>query len=461
MGNFSDNSEMPALAKADRSRAGHPLALLTLCLAVLVAQLDTSVANLAAQPIGTYFHAGVGPLQWVIDAYNLVYAVLLLTGGLLADLKGRRRVFMLGIALFTAATLAAASAPSIAVLIGARAVAGLGAALLIPASLAIIRVIWRDPGERAYVLGIWAACNGLAFAIGPTVGGLLIQWFSWRSVFLIVVPVGIAALALAPSALPESADPQGRSFDARGQTLGALVLGGLVFAAIEAHTHALSAWLAGAAAVGAAVLFVKAQRRLGSAALVPLSIISSPAFNGAALAYVGMTFGMYGAIFLLPLTWQGSQGLSPSMAGLALIPMSLIYVVVSPFSGVLTRRFGVRPVMCGGAAIVGFALLALAAAAGRGSLLAEEGGLALTGIGLGFANGPLLAAAVGAVSAERSGTASALINVARMVGATIGVAALGAVFSIAHGGAQGLRWAIALGGIVQLAGAAYAMRAKA
>lgn len=452
---------MAALPEDHRGTVAHPLALLTLCLAVLVAQLDTSVANLAAQPIGRYFHAGVGPLQWVIDAYNLVYAVLLLTGGLLADLKGRRRVFTLGIALFTIASLVAAGAPSIAVLIGARAVAGLGAALLIPASLSIIRVTWRDAGERAYALGIWAACNGLAFAIGPTIGGLLIQRFGWRSVFLIVVPVAIAALALAPSALAESADPQGRSFDARGQILGALALAGLVFAAIEAHDHPLSAWLACAAAVGAAVLFVKAQRRLGSAALVPLSIICSPAFNGAALAYMGMTFGMYGAIFLLPLTWQGSQGLSPALAGLALVPMSLVYVVVSPFSGILTRRFGLRPVMCGGAAIIGFGLLAVAAAAGHGSLPGEEAALALTGIGLGFANGPLLAAAVGAVSAARSGTASALINLARMVGATIGVAALGAVFSIAHGGPQGLRWAISLGGIAQLAGAAYAWRASA
>lgn len=451
--------DMPATRAPGRVSAPGPLALITLCLAMLIAQLTTSVVSLAARPIGTYFHAGVEALQWVVDASNLVCAALLLTGGWLADVLGRRRTFMLGTALFTVASLAASLAPSIAVLIGARAVAGLAAALLIPASLALIRVLWRDPGQRAHALGIWAASNGLAFALGPTAGGLLIQRFGWRSVFLLVVPIGIAALALAPLALPESSDPHGRSLDARGQLLGAAALGGLVFAAIDAQVHPLSAAAVCAAAIVPAALFLQAQARLGGSALVPLSILRSRAFNGAALAFAGMTFGMYAALFLLPLVWQGEQGLSASVAGLALMPMSLLYVAVSPLSGRLTRRFGARPVMCAGAALIGVALLATAAAAARQALIAEEAGLALTGIGMGLATGPLLSAAVGAVPAARSGTASALINVARMVGATIGVAALGSVFSIAHGGSDGLCWALALGGLAQLLGAACAWRA--
>lgn len=450
--------DIPATRDAGRIAARSPLALLTLCLAMLIAQLTTSVVSLAARPIGTYFHAGVEALQWVVDASNLLCAALLLTGGLLADLLGRRRVFMLGTALFTAASLVASLAPSIAVLIGARALAGLAAALLIPASLALIRVLWPDPAERAHALGIWAASNGFAFAIGPAAGGLLIERFGWRSVFLIIVPVGVAALALAPRALPESADPHGRSFDARGQILGAVSLGGLVFAAIEAHARPISAAAVCAAAIALTALFLKTQARLGASALVPLSIFSSRAFNGAALAFAGMTFGMYGALFLLPLVWQGSQGLSAPAAGLALMPMSLVYVAVSPFSGRLTRIFGPRPVMCAGAGLIGAASLAVAAAAALGALAAEETGLALTGIGMGLATGPLLSAAVGAVPAARAGTAAALINVARMVGATIGVAALGAVFSIARGGPDGLCWAIALGGLAQLSGAAYAWR---
>jgi MFS family permease len=188
---------------ARRVALSHFPALLTLCLAVLVAQIDTAVVNLGTHRIGAYFHASVDALQWVVDAYNLTYAVLLLTGGLLADLLGRRKIFMVGAAIFTAASLLAALSPSVGVLIGARAVAGVGAALLIPASLAITRVIWVDSRERGRALGIWAACNGVALAIGPTLGGVLIQRFDWRSIFLVVVPVSLAAVALAPLTLSE------------------------------------------------------------------------------------------------------------------------------------------------------------------------------------------------------------------------------------------------------------------
>lgn len=441
--------------RTQRIAVSHFPALLTLCLAVLVAQIDTAVVNLGTHRIGAYFHAGVGALQWVVDAYNLTYAVLLLTGGLLADLLGRRRIFMAGAAVFTAASLVAAFSPSIGILIAARAAAGLGAALLIPASLAIVRVIWRDAHERGRALGIWAACNGVALAVGPTLGGVLIQRFGWRSIFLVVVPVSLAAVVLAPPTLPESSDPHGRSFDTRGQTLGAIGLGALAFAAIEAHTSVRLAILACAAAIACIVLFIRTERGVGKAALVPLELFSSKAFSAACVATTTMTFGMYGVIFLLPLTWQSARGLGATAAGIALIPMALVFVIVSPFSGKLTERFGVRFTTAGGVAIIGIGLLLIGTTAGQPSLLLAELGLALTGIGMGFATGPLMGEAVGAVHAARSGTASALINVARMVGATIGVAALGAVYAGFHGGAEGLRFAMIVGGVAQLSGAAY------
>lgn len=437
-------------------RLSHAPALLTLCLAVLVAQIDTAVVNLGTHRIGAYFHAGVGALQWVVDAYNLTYAVLLLTGGLLADLIGRRKIFIAGAAIFTAASLVAAFAPSIGVLIGARAVAGVGAALLIPASLALIRVLWRDSRERSRALGIWAGCNGVALAIGPTLGGVLIQQFGWRSIFLVVVPVGVAAMALALPTVPESADPHGRSFDLRGQALGAIGLGALAFAAIEAHTSlwpALAACLIAAAAI---VLFIRAERGTGASALVPLELFSSKPFSAASVATTAMTFGMYGVIFLLPLTWQSTRGLGPTAAGIALIPMALVFVVVSPFSGKLTERLGVRFTTAGGVAIIGAGLLLIGTTAGQSSLVFAELGLGLTGVGMGFATGPLMGEAVGAVRAARSGTASAVINVARMVGATIGVAALGAVYAAFKGGPEGLRFAMILGGLAQICGAIYA-----
>ncbi|HEY2872997.1 MAG TPA: MFS transporter [Reyranella sp.] len=432
------------------------LTLLTLCLAVLVAQVDMAVVNLATRPIGAYFHAGVGALQWVLDAYNLVYAVLLLTGGLLADLYGRRRIFTIGVAIFTAASLLCAVAPSIGVLIAGRALAGLGAALSVPASLAIIRVVWRDEAERGHALGIWAGCNGLAMAIGPTVGGLLIGSFGWRSIFLVVVPFGVAALSLARLSIPESSDPQDRSFDALAQALGALALGGLALAAIESHDAPLVAMTACVAALIALALFLRIEAKSGPGALVPLDIFRAPAFRAAIVGTTGMTFGMYGVLFLLPLTWQSSGTLSAIHAGLALMPMALVFVVISPFSGWLRERLGGRTVTAGGVAVIGLGLLTVALGADHGSIVFDEVGLVLTGLGMGIATGPLMAAAVGAVEPARSGTASALINVARMAGATIGVAVLGAIYALAGGGVNGLRLAMLLGGGAQIACAASA-----
>lgn len=337
--------------------SGKRLTLLTLCVAVLVAQVDMAVVNLATRPIGDYFHAGVGALQWVLDAYNLVYAVLLLTGGLLADLYGRRRIFMIGVAIFTAASLLCAAAPSVGVLIAGRALAGLGAALSVPASLAIIRVVWRDEAERGHALGLWAGCNGLAMAIGPTVGGLLIGDFDWRSIFLVVVPFGVAALALARPSIPESSDPQDRSFDAPAQALGALALGGLALAAIESHGAPIVAAAAFVVALVALALFLKVEARSGPSALVPLDIFRAPAFRAAIVGTTGMTFGMYGVLFLLPLTWQSAGTLSAIHAGLALMPMALVFVVLSPFSGWLKECLGSRIVTAGGVAIIGLGLL--------------------------------------------------------------------------------------------------------
>ena len=436
----------------------HWLALLTLCFAVLIAQVDTSVVNLAVRPIGEHFNAGVAPLQWVVDSYNLAYAVLLLTGGLLADLYGRRLIFITGAFLFTIASLICGVAPEISVLIGGRTLTGVGAAMLLPASLALIRVIWRDEKERARALGIWAACNGLAFAIGPTLGGFLIRGLGWRSVFFVVVPFGLAAIALAAIVLPESSDPKGRHFDALAQVLGVLALGGVAFAAIESHG---TVWLAAAGllmTLAALPLFVLAERKRGSAALVPLDMFKHRCFVGAVTATAGMTFGMYGAIFLLPLVWQSTGKLDAVSAGIALLPMALVFVLISPFSGPLRTRFGTRLVTAGGVAIIGAGLLTLALGASFDFLAVTEIGLALTGLGMGFATGPLMGAAVDAFDSSRSGTAAALINVARMAGATIGVAFLGAIFAHAGGGEAGLQVAMIVGGIVQITAAAIAWK---
>ncbi|KWF71116.1 MFS transporter [Burkholderia pseudomultivorans] len=428
--------------------------LLTLCLAVLVAQVDTAVVNLATRAIGAYFHAGVGALQWVVDSYNLAYAVLLLSGGLLADLYGRRRVFLAGTAVFTVASLLCALAPSVPVLIGARALAGVGAALLLPASLAIVRVVWRDPVERGRALGIWAACNGVAMAIGPTVGGVLIRHFGWRSIFFVVVPLSVAAMLLAMPAVPESSDPRGRHFDAGAQVAGALALGTLAYAAIVFRDSTVASAIAGCVAVASFAAFIAIERRHGDAALVPLDLFGIRAFRGAIAATAGMTFGMYGVLFLLPLTWQSIGRLDSTGAGLALLPMALVFVVVSPCSGPVSERVGTRTTTAGGVAVIASGLAVIGASAASRGLLGAEIGLALTGLGMGIATGPLMTVAVGAVDSARSGTASALVNVARMTGATLGIAVLGTLFAAAHGGVAGLRAAMFAGAAVQLTGAA-------
>jgi EmrB/QacA subfamily drug resistance transporter len=441
-----------AMLTATRTTGDRRLVLLTLCLGVLIAQVDTSVVNLALRQIANGLHIGVASLQWVVDGYNLTYALLLLTGGLLADLYGRRLLFSTGAFVFSLGCLACGLAPSAAMLILGRVFAGFGAALLLPASLAILRVIWTDPVERGRALGIWAGCNGLAFVIGPTLGGLMIESLGWRSVFLIVLPLGALACLLALTTVPESADPRDRHGDILGQALGALVLGGLALAAIEGRETPWLLAIVLPVAVLAAILFLIIERRRGEAALVPLSLFRRRAFAGAITATAAMTFGMYGLLFLVPLSWQSASGgatpLTPVQSGLGLLPMALIFFVVSQRSGALVERFGARAATAGGTAIVGVGLLIVALTTGARPMWLAQIGLALAGLGMGVNTGPLMGVAVGSVPAARSGTASALINVARMVGATLGVAILGALYAVLGGGA-----ALLGGGLVQLAGA--------
>jgi MFS family permease len=296
----------------------------------------------------------------------------------------------------------------------------------------------------------------VALAIGPTLGGFLLAQWGWRSIFAVVVPLGIAAVILARLVLPETSDPQERHFDPGAQVLGALALGGLTFAAIESHGSTTMAVAALALAAVSLAFFIRIEARHGAAALVPLDLFRQRALTGAATATAGMTFGMYGTVFVLPLAWLSTGMLDTVHAGLALMPTALTFIVVSPFSGALATRFGARLMSAGGVAVIGCGLLTIGTTAP--ALLGAEIGLALTGIGMGLATGPLMGTAVGAVPATRAGTASSLINVARMAGATIGVAAMGAAFALMGGGVPGVRVAMLLGGAVQLTAAAVGWR---
>jgi MFS family permease len=260
-------------------------------------------------------------------------------------------------------------------------------------------------------------------------------------------------LTLAVPAITESADPKGRRFDAAAQALGVVALGGLALSAIESHGSHLVAVVALVAAVAALAAFIKVESARGAAALVPLDILKVRTFRGTAIATSGMTFGMYGMLFVQLLHWQSDSGFTALQAGLALVPMALVYILVSPFSRLLQEKLGTRFATGGGVAIIGSGLLALGATACLASILPAEIGLMLCGLGMGIATGPLTGVAIGAVVPARSGTASALINVARMVGATVGVAVLGAVYALGGRTPEAVTLAMLPGGVVQMASA--------
>jgi EmrB/QacA subfamily drug resistance transporter len=449
-----------------RQGSGSTAVLIAMCLGVFLAQLDSSVVYLGLKHIGDDLHAGINELQWVLDAYNLAYATFLLTGGTLGDLYGRLRIFLCGLAMIVIGSLVCALAPNGSVLIAARALTGLGSALEIPSSLAIIAVTFTNAAARGRALGFWASCNGLAMAIGPSVGGFLVDSAGWRSIFFLSVPVGLAALALGYLRVPESSHPEGRHLDPVAQILAVIALGALSFVTIEGqHRGWTSPMILTLIAVMVAAIFSFVLFERGrDGAMVPLDIFRNREFS-AALAIAGlMTFGMYAMLFLTPLYLQAITGASAFIAGLELMPISLTFVVVSQCSGTLMNRFGARAMLAGGMGCMGGGLLFLAGAAtAQPNLWLIQAALIVIGVGLGLNTAPVNAVAVAAVGAARSGTASGLINTTRMIGATMGIAILGAIYaSHARTGAQdgmlnGLRFAYLGGAAAEFSGVVIAL----
>jgi len=436
--------------------------LLATSLGVLLAQIDTSVVNLGLKSIARDLNAGVGEMQWVIDAYNVVYATLLLTGGTLGDIYGRRRLFLVGISLFAVGTTICALAPNAAVLIAGRAISGLGAAFALPMSLVLLTLAYPRREERAHAMGIWASCNGLAFIIGPSLGGWLVDSVGWRSIFYMSLPACAAALLLTMHAIEESTEPEGRRLDLPGQILAIVALGGFAFAAIEGShwgwTTPLFAMLTVAGL--AAIAFVWVEARTPDP-LLPLSFLGQPVFSAALAVASLMTFGMYALLFIMPLYFQTMRGATPFIAGLELLPMSVSFVIVSQLVGHLTNNLGPRIVMTAGMACMGFGALAIAFISESTSLTVIELALFVVGIGLGLNTAPVNGVAVAAIPPARSGTASGVLNTARMVGATMGVAILGSVFAayagqqadVAAGFMPGLRAAMTAAALAELLGA--------
>jgi EmrB/QacA subfamily drug resistance transporter len=445
-----------------------PVVLITTCLGVFLAQLDTSVVNLALKHIGAELGSSVAQLQWVVDGYNLAYAAFLLTGGTLGDIFGRRRLFMIGVALFTAGSLICGIALDNATMIAGRTLTGLGAAFEMPTSLAILSDAYPDASHRARAIGVWASCNGLAWIVGPTMGGVIVGHAGWRWIFLFAVPIGLLASALCLGGVPKSHCQNGRSVDAAGQILAVLMLGTLSVAFIEGPHWGWSNFATiGCLAVAAcsfacfAIMEIRTEHPL-----LPLTIFRSRAFSAASVAAAAMTFGMYAMLFLMPLFLQTVRGASPAAVGLQMLPVSLAFFLVSLKSGRLATRFGARLIMTWGLALMGLGLLALSTLSPTADIVLIEFAFLSIGVGLGFNTGPLLSVAVSAAPKEHAGAAAGVVNTARMIGATLGVAVLGAIFA-AHVGQNpldpqgivaGLHPALVGGAISELLGALAAWR---
>lgn len=444
---------------------GTPVARWVIAATVLgsgITSLDATVVGIALPPIARTFHTGLGPLQWVVTAYALTLAAFLLLGGSLGDRVGRRRVFSIGVVWFMVASVACGVAPSAGTLIAARALQGVGGALLTPGSLAIIQASFR-PDDRSRAIGAWSGLGGLATAAGPLVGGELIAIGSWRWVFFINVPISLVVLAIAARHVPESRDPTARGrLDVAGAALTVAFLAGLTAGLIEGPTLGWSSpvvvgCLVVAAVAGPALLVVERRR---ADPMLPLSLFGVRQFS-AANAVTFVVYGaLGGALFLLPVELQTVAGYSPLASGLALLPVTALMLAFSARSGRLSARIGPRLQMSVGPVVAGAGLVLLVRATEAGSYVAQVlPAMVVFGAGLAITVAPLTATALGAAAPEHAGVASAVNNVVARAAGLLAVAVLPLVAGIAGAGAlepahlaAGFRTAVVVAGIACAAG---------
>jgi EmrB/QacA subfamily drug resistance transporter len=411
--------------------------LTAMCLAVLMVQLDTTVVNLALRPIQTSLHTGVATLQWVIDAYNLVYATFILTGAILGDRFGRKRLFLIGATLFGAGSTASAFAPDAAVLILSRVVTGFGAAIALPISLAIVTATYTEEKERNRAIGVWSGINGVAIALGPTAGGVLVDHFGWRAIFVMFLPVVGATIALSAAVVPESKSEEARDLDWPGQGLAVLALASFTFAAIEGPALHWNAAIVGALAVSVAALaaFIAVERRVKEP-LIALDIFKNANFSGAIAVTLAMTFGMYAFLFITPNYLQTVTKFSALTAGLLLIPNGAFFAALSPFVGRWITSVGPRRLIMAGMGLQAAGFLLTFGLGRHGPVWLVIVQTTLLGLALGCETGPLMTVAMSSVPKDRFGMPSGVVNVARLTGATLGVAVLGSIFAARAGGAD-------------------------
>jgi EmrB/QacA subfamily drug resistance transporter len=411
------------------TRGRRRLVLAICCMSILIVGLDNTIVNVALPSIGSELHTTVSGLQWTVDAYTLVLASLLMLSGSMGDRLGRRRVFQTGLALFTIASLLCSVAPSLGWLIAFRMLQAVGGSMLNPVAMSIIRTVFTDARERAQAIGLWGATVGVSLALGPVVGGALVQSDGWRSIFWINVPVGIAALGLTVRFVPESRAPRARRLDPLGQILVIVLLASLTYGIIEAPT---AGWLSpqtialALLAAGALLALALYERRRVEPLIEPRFFRSVP-FSGASAIAI-LAFSALGAfLFLNTLYLQEIRGLSALRAGLYTLPIAAMTLIFAPLSGRLVGRRGPRwALVVGGLGIMlgGALMTGIASSTALDSLLPAY---FVFGIGFGMVNPPITNTAVLGMPPAQAGVAAAVASTSRQVGQTLGVAIAGAI----------------------------------
>ena len=406
------------------------IVLFTMCFALGMAMLDNTVVNVALPTISRELGAGVSDLQWIVDGYVLVFASLLLTGGIAGDRYGRKKVFLIGLVVFTVASALCGLSQSTGQLIAARAFQGVGAALLMPGTLSIITVTF-PPHERAKAIGLWAGMSGVALALGPTVGGLMVEHLGWQSVFFLNVPIGIAAVLTASRTVRESVSEVMRELDIPGLLLGSGALFAATYALIEANEKGWSDPLIVGMLVASGVLAVSFLlfERQSPKAMLPLRFFRIPAFSAGATVAFSVSFGMFATFFFMSLYMQLIRGYSPFEAGVRFLPMTALIIVAAPNAGRYASKHGSRIPMTFGLVLAGSGLLLLSRISLETPYLLMAPVFAIMGIGIGSTMAPMTAAVMNAVGPERAGLGSATTNSAREVGGVFGIALLGTILT--------------------------------
>jgi len=407
------------------------LALILLCSAQFVVVLDASIVNVALPTIGEALNFTEGNLPWVVNAYVLTFGGFLLLGGRLADLLGRRRIFMAGLVLFALASLAGGLATNSGQLIAARAVQGLGAAILSPAALSIVATTFKDGAERNKALGIWGAVAGSGGAAGVLLGGVLTDGLGWEWVLWVNVPIGIAAAAITPSLIAETRDEnEVRHFDVLGATTITLGLSALVFALLDAESAGWGSAQTILILVASALLlaaFVAIERR-SRAPLVPFSIFRLRTITGANVVGLLVGASLFSMFFFISLYMQQVLGYSAIKAGLSYLPLAVSIILSAGIASALVTKVGFKPILSLGMALIAIRLVWFAQVDADGSFLADLLGPSLfAAVGLGFAFVPVTIAAVSGVEDREQGLASGLINTSQQVGGALGLAILAAI----------------------------------